>query len=99
IITFADATLLVMIYPHITWDAFGYFSLMKMMQYVLEGREDEVSPMLGAQEDVLSEIARPYRSVKYGEEDPLMSRIKQVNQANEARAAGNPSEPRPEMHA
>ncbi|KFH43980.1 hypothetical protein ACRE_052320 [Hapsidospora chrysogenum ATCC 11550] len=104
IITFADATLLVTIYPHITWDAFGYLALKKMMQYVLEGREDEVSPMLGAQEDVLSEIARPYRNIKGGEEeDPLLSRMKQVNQANQAnqaQAAGNPSEPpppRPEM--
>lgn len=83
-VTFADATLLITFYPHISWDAFGYLGLQKMIQLVLDGREDEVPPMLGGKDDVLSEIARPYRDVKG--EDPLLTRMNQAKEANQAQS-------------
>lgn len=62
IINYLDATFVITRYPHITWDAFGYLALKKMLQFVLDGREDEIPPMLGASTDILTEISKPYRA-------------------------------------
>ncbi|KAH8696647.1 hypothetical protein BGW36DRAFT_278848, partial [Talaromyces proteolyticus] len=75
ITTFTDATLIATSYPHITWDATGYLSMYKMVGLVLEGREDEVLPLLGAQHDILAEMASKYKNSQG--ETPLLKRMNQ----------------------
>ena len=54
---YTDATLLATTFSHCTWDVSGALGFMKALQLVLDGREDEVPPMLGASSDMLAEVA------------------------------------------
>ncbi|KAJ4151603.1 hypothetical protein LMH87_012293 [Akanthomyces muscarius] len=56
VIGFTDATVLAVTFSHSTWDISGLQGFMKSLELVLDGREDEVLPMLGARTDVLSEM-------------------------------------------
>lgn len=60
VISFTDATVVAITFSHCTWDISGLQGFMKSLELVLEGREDEVPPMLGARSDVLSELASEY---------------------------------------
>ncbi|TVY60865.1 Transcriptional regulator sdnM [Lachnellula suecica] len=54
--TFADSTVVVVSWPHILMDAMGLQALMRNWSLVLHNKATSVSPVLGAQEDVLREV-------------------------------------------
>lgn len=60
VLSFTDATVLATTFSHCTWDISGVQGFMKSLQLVLDGREDEVPPMLGASTDILADIASQY---------------------------------------
>lgn len=59
--SFADATLVGLVWPHTAMDAVGLAELLRAWSLVLAGRETEVPRVLGASEDVLSRIAAAAR--------------------------------------
>ncbi|OGM42334.1 hypothetical protein ABOM_007876 [Aspergillus bombycis] len=60
VITYTDATILAITFSHCTWDVSGLQGFLKSLGLVLDGREDEVPPMLGAKADILSELTSHY---------------------------------------
>lgn len=70
VISFTNATIVSLTWPHTMSDALGMLALVTNWCKVLEGREDEISPLLGVTVDPLdtvgtgelhpSEVARPY---------------------------------------
>jgi hypothetical protein len=54
--SFTDVTLVAISWPHITMDVMGLHALVKAWSCVLNGREDEVAPALGAKQDVVRQI-------------------------------------------
>lgn len=60
VLSFTDATVFATTFSHCTWDISGVQGFMKSLQLVLDGREDEVPPMLGASTDILADIASQY---------------------------------------
>ncbi|KAH6985360.1 hypothetical protein EDB80DRAFT_224194 [Ilyonectria destructans] len=54
ITSFSDATLVALLFPHTMTGALGQRDLVAAWSKVLAGREDEVSPLEGAREDVLN---------------------------------------------
>lgn len=64
-INFLDATVFTVTFSHCTWDISGLQGFMKSLELVLDGRDDEVQPMLGAREDVLSKIAAQYDGTEF----------------------------------
>lgn len=58
--SFANATLVSLSWPHTMMDAMGQLALVKAWSAVLEGREAEVPPLLGAREDPLAKVGTPH---------------------------------------
>lgn len=90
IIQYSDATVFATTFSHCTWDISGALGLMKGIQLVLDGREDEVPAMLGASSDVLTEMAgltenRDHDSRLAGmmAQRPTKERVIQPNQLEE----------------
>ncbi|KAI5463902.1 hypothetical protein BGZ63DRAFT_423205 [Mariannaea sp. PMI_226] len=57
VILYNDATILAITFSHCTWDVSGIQGFLKSFELVMDGHEDEVPPMLGARDDVLSQLA------------------------------------------
>lgn len=57
IITFSDATLVAPSFAHTTWDGPGVVAFMKALECVVQGRDEQVPPMLGAYLDIAAEKA------------------------------------------
>lgn len=55
ITSFSDATLVSLVWPHTLSDGSGVLALLQNWAHVLSGREEQVSPMLGAWKDVILE--------------------------------------------
>lgn len=87
VIGFADATVLAVTFSHSTWDISGLQGFMKSFELVLDGREDEVLPMLGARTDVLSEM------VAQQQDDSCLD-LGLVSLPGEAKAAREPRAPK-----
>jgi hypothetical protein len=60
VIGYTDATILAITFSHCTWDISGLQGFMKSLELVLDEREDQVPPMLGAKTDILSELASQF---------------------------------------
>lgn len=56
ITSFADATLMGLVWPHTMMDALGLEDLLRAWSIVLAGREGDVPALLGASEDVLANL-------------------------------------------
>jgi len=56
VVTFSDATLVSLAWPHTMTDGLGRQALMRNWARVLAGREDEVQPLGGFQDDPLLEV-------------------------------------------
>lgn len=54
--SFRNATLVSLVWPHTIADAFGVVQLLQNWSLVLAGRAEQVSPILGANDDVLQEL-------------------------------------------
>ncbi|KAE8332517.1 hypothetical protein BDV39DRAFT_200137 [Aspergillus sergii] len=89
VISYADATVLAVTFSHCTWDISGLQGFMKSFELVLDGREDEVPPMLGAKTDILSELASQYGGCHL---DPAM-----LNVPRETKEMGQPQVPNPAL--
>ncbi|KAJ6781607.1 hypothetical protein PWT90_10138 [Aphanocladium album] len=59
IVTFADATLVSLTWPHVLMDGVAQHSLLRAWSLVLGGRASEVPAVLGAHEDILYSISAP----------------------------------------
>ncbi|KAF4951702.1 hypothetical protein FSARC_12853 [Fusarium sarcochroum] len=57
VVSFKDATLVSLVWPHTLMDAEGLQALLQNWSLVLAGRENEVVPLLGARQDVTCDIA------------------------------------------
>ncbi|KAF4121533.1 hypothetical protein GMORB2_1941 [Geosmithia morbida] len=68
VVSFRDATLVGVAWPHVLMDAAGQLELMRAWSLVLAGREAEVAPVLGALTDPLWEAAGP----EAGEKEPCL---------------------------
>lgn len=62
--TFRDATLLGISWPHSLMDASGVVGLLQGWSLVLAGKEDELPPVLGVRNDVLSDALLEARQAK-----------------------------------
>ncbi|KAF5976589.1 hypothetical protein FBULB1_6901 [Fusarium bulbicola] len=58
IITFQDATLLTITWPHVLFDAVGFSHLIQAWSAVLAGHKERVPNIISAQDDVLYELGR-----------------------------------------
>ncbi|KAI1505901.1 hypothetical protein F5X99DRAFT_427788 [Biscogniauxia marginata] len=72
VVSFADATLVSLNWPHTLLDGMGRRALFEAWTAVLEGREDEVLPFYGFDHDPLADLgtkqepdAEPFRMAKY----------------------------------
>ncbi|KAJ4182349.1 hypothetical protein NW755_010398 [Fusarium falciforme] len=59
IVSFSDATLVSLVWPHSAMDAVGFQAMLKNWSLVMAGRESEVLPVLRARDDMAYEIAEP----------------------------------------
>ncbi|GAB0138171.1 hypothetical protein EsDP_00006415 [Epichloe bromicola] len=75
IISFNDATVFANTFSHCTWDISGVKAFMGSLQLVLDGREDDVPPMLGASSDILAEIADQHKRCALDTEPLLQTSI------------------------
>lgn len=87
VVGFTDATMLAVTFSHCTWDISGLQGFMKSFELVLDGREDEVLPMLGARTDVLSEMV--------AQQDDSCLDLGLLSLPREAAAAKKPGAPKP----
>ncbi|PKS11748.1 hypothetical protein jhhlp_001737 [Lomentospora prolificans] len=67
IVSFEDATLVSLSWPHTLMDAMGRYSLVQAWCHILAGRESEVAPLLGAREDVTTAL---FTDAEGEEEEP-----------------------------
>lgn len=74
VVSFEDATLVSMSWPHTLTDAMGRYALIEAWCHVLAGRTSQVAPLLGAREDLVrpvvkdpepGEVEEPYALEKY----------------------------------
>lgn len=56
-VSFRDATLLTLKWPHTMLDAMGRHALLRNWSRVVAGREDEVQPLMGFGDDVVARVA------------------------------------------
>ncbi|KAF5013466.1 hypothetical protein FDECE_542 [Fusarium decemcellulare] len=70
IVSFSDATLLSLVWPHTLMDALGLQVLLQNWSLVLAGRESEVAPILGARKDVIYDAAEPPSKTEAIEVEP-----------------------------
>ncbi|CAG9953626.1 unnamed protein product [Clonostachys rosea f. rosea IK726] len=68
IISFDDATVIGLAWPHAVTDAMGRHAIMSSWSLILAGKEAEAPPFLGAREDVLYKAADP----GFGEHKPFV---------------------------
>ncbi|KAJ4328444.1 hypothetical protein N0V84_001128 [Fusarium piperis] len=59
IVSFSDATLVSLVWPHSAMDAAGFQAMLENWSLVMAGRESEVLPVLGARDDTVYAIAEP----------------------------------------
>lgn len=59
VVTFTDATLVTITWPHTIMDGMSLQGLLRSWSLVLAGKEDEVPALLGAKDDILHEIGSP----------------------------------------
>ncbi|KNG91514.1 hypothetical protein ANOM_000019 [Aspergillus nomiae NRRL 13137] len=92
VIGYTDATILAITFCHCTWDVSGLQGFLKSLELVLDGREDEVPPMLGANTDILPELIGHYdvshrdaESLNVPEEKEAMEQPQTSNTALEQR--------------
>ncbi|KAK7409049.1 hypothetical protein QQX98_008753 [Neonectria punicea] len=57
-VSFNNATVVSIYWPHTAFDAMGKSALMKAWSLVLQGRQDEILPLCGVDSDPLEEIGR-----------------------------------------
>lgn len=77
IISFNDATVFANTFSHCTWDISGVKAFMGSLQLVLDGREDDVPPMLGASSDILADIAAQHKGCALDTEPLLQTPIEE----------------------
>lgn len=56
VVTFSDATLVSLTWPHTMTDGLGRLAIIKNWCKVLAGKEDEVAPLMGTREDPMSTV-------------------------------------------
>ncbi|KAK5993545.1 O-acetyltransferase PaAT-2 [Cladobotryum mycophilum] len=71
VVSFTDATLVSIVWPHILLDAMGLRDLVIAWSLVLNGREAEIPPVLGVRDDLAYKVADPSKG---GEAFNLTSR-------------------------
>ncbi|RTE74949.1 hypothetical protein BHE90_010579 [Fusarium euwallaceae] len=59
IVSFSDATLVSLVWPHSAMDPVGFQAMLKNWSLVMAGRESEVLPVLGAKDDMVYDIVEP----------------------------------------
>jgi hypothetical protein len=59
IVSFTDATLVSITFPHAVTDAMGTSSLLRAWSSMLAGLPDQILPVLGAKEDILASVGTP----------------------------------------
>ncbi|KAM0424244.1 hypothetical protein ACHAPT_010616 [Fusarium lateritium] len=59
IVSFLDATLVSLVWPHSAMDAVGVQAMLENWSLVVAGRDSEVLPVLGANDDVVYAVAEP----------------------------------------
>ncbi|KAK3316015.1 hypothetical protein B0H66DRAFT_640916 [Apodospora peruviana] len=62
-VSFRDATLLTLSWPHTLFDAGGGQALFRNWSLVMAGKEDKVQPLLGARDDITDKITKPDTTV------------------------------------
>ncbi|RSM12798.1 hypothetical protein CDV31_006146 [Fusarium ambrosium] len=59
IVSFSDATLVSLVWPHSAMDAVGFQAMLKNWSLMMAGRESEVLPVLRAKDDMVYDIVEP----------------------------------------